>query len=55
MNRYVIINAPKTPSVIDVKDAKIFKTEYCQGGIYEDIPFSFAKLFIPHSQKGLRN
>ena len=28
MNRYVIINAPKTPSVIDVKDAKIFKTEY---------------------------
>ena len=28
MNRYVIINAPKTPSVIDVQDAKIFKTEY---------------------------
>ena len=28
MNRYVIINAPKTPSVIDVEDARVFKTEY---------------------------
>ena len=28
MNRYVIINAPKTPSVIDVQDARVFKTEY---------------------------
>jgi len=28
MNRYVIINAPKTPSVIDVEEARVLKTEY---------------------------
>ena len=28
MNRYVIINAPKLPSVLDVEDANVLKTEY---------------------------
>lgn len=28
MSRYVVINAPKTPSVIDVQDSSVFKTEY---------------------------